>query len=137
MMTYRAHPRYVLLAGIGAVCVALLGWVLLRGYDLSVLLFFAIAAALLLLALRSSASRVEVDAAGLTLLRPLAPPLRIQHRQLVQATEEGRVQRVIVVLYYPLGEDGLVDLESLRSQALPALEDQTELLHVLQTKTPR
>jgi uncharacterized membrane protein YfcA len=136
MMTYRAHSRYVLIAGVAAICVALLGWVLLQGYDLATLLFFIFAALLLLLALRSGASRVEADAVGLTLFRPLAQPQRIHYRQVAQATEEGRVQRVIVILYYPLGADGLVELDAMRSLALPALEDQIELLHVLQTKTP-
>jgi hypothetical protein len=137
MMTYRTHSRYLLMAGIAAVCVVLLVWQLLQGVDLAALLFLGVAVALLLVALRGIGSRVEADAAGITLLRPLARPLRIQYRQLIQATEEGRVQRVLVVLYYPLGADGLLDLQALRSQALPALEEQMELLTVLQTKTPR
>ena len=139
MMTYRANVFYLLLAGLAAVCVAVLGWGLLRGSDLGTALFFCLGLGLLLLTLRNAGSSVEADALGLTLLRPLAAPLRIQYRQIAQATEESRFQRtmkVIVVLYYPLGADGLVDLEDLRSQALPALEEQTELLHVLQTKTP-
>lgn len=136
MMTYRAHPRYVLFAGVAGICVALFGWWLLQGYDLGTLLFLCIGLGLLFTTLRSAGSRVEADALGLTLFRPLAPPLRIHYRQVAQATEEGRIQRVIVVIYYPLGADGLVDLDTVRSQALPALEDQVELLHVLQTKMP-
>jgi hypothetical protein len=139
MMTYRANAFYLLLAGIAAACVALLGWWLLRSSDLGTVLFFCLGLGLLLLALRNAGSRVEADALGLTVFRPLAAPLRIQYRQIAQVTEESRLQRsmkAIVVLYYPLGADGLVDLEDLRSQALPALENQTELLHVLQTKTP-
>jgi len=137
MMIYRAHSRYVLMAGIGAICSALLGWRLLPRYDLGTALFLLVALALLLFALRGLGSRVEVDSIGLTLFRPLSAPLRIQYRQLVEVTEEGRVQRVLVLLYYPVADDGLLDLEALRSQALPALEDQAELLSVLQTKTPR
>lgn len=140
MVTYRAHPVYLLLAGLAAACVILLGWRLLGGYDLGTVLFFCLGLGLLLLTLRNAGSRVEADALGLTLFRPLAAPLRIQYRQMAQVTEESRFQRtmkVIVVLYYPLGATGLVDLEDLRSQALPALEDQTELLHVLQTKMPQ
>lgn len=136
MMTYRPHPRYVLIAGVAAICVALLGWWLLQSYDLGELLFLSIGLAILLLALRGAGSRVEVDALGLTLLRPLSAPLRIPYRQIAQATEEGRIGRVIVVIYYPLAADGLVDLDNVRSQALPALEEQAELLHVLQTKMP-
>jgi hypothetical protein len=138
-MNYRVHPVYLLLAGVAAICVAALGWRLLGGYDLGTALFFCLGLGLLLLTLRSAGSRVEADALGLTIFRPLAAPLRIQYRQIAEVTEEGRLLRlmqVIVVLYYPLAEDGLVDLDALRSQALPVLENQLELLHVLQTKTP-
>jgi len=137
MMTYRAHSRYVLIAGVAAICVALLGWWSLQHADLAALLFLGLAAVLLFFALRGIGSRVEADAAGITVQRPLAQPLRIQYRQVAQVTEEGRVQRVLVLLYYPLGEDGLLDLQALRSLALPALEEQSELLAVLQAKTPR
>lgn len=137
MMTYRAHSRYVLIAAIAAGCAALLGRQLLQQMDVAALLFLGAAAAILFFALSGIGSRVEADALGITLLRPLAQPLRIQYRQLMQVTEEGRLQRVLLVLYYPLGADGLLDLDSLRSQALPALEEQMELLTVLQTKTPR
>ena len=137
MMIYRPHSRYVLMAGIAAICIALLGWRLAGRADLGSLLFLGVALGLLFFALRGIGSRVEVDALGLTLFRPLSPPLRIHYRQLVEVTEEGRVQRVLVVLYYPLAADGLLDLEDVRSQALPALEDQSELLSLLQTKTPR
>lgn len=140
MVSYRVHPVYLLLAGTAAICVVALGWRLLGGYDLVTALFFCLGLGLLLLTLRSAGSRVEADALGLTLYRPLAAPLRIQYRQIAETAEEGRLLRlmqVIVVLYYPLAEDGLVDLDALRSQALPVLENQLELLHVLQTKTPR
>ena len=137
MLIYRPHPRYVLMAGIAAVCLALLGWQLLGRADLGLLLFFGVALGLLFFALRGIGSRVEVDALGLTLFRPLSPPLRILYRQIVQVTEEGRLQRVLVVLYYPLAADALLDLDGVRSQALPALDDQAELLDLLQTKTPR
>lgn len=137
MLTYRPHPRYVLMTGIAVICLALLGWQLLGRADLGLLLFFGVALGLLFFALRGIGSRVEVDALGLTLFRPLSPPLRILYRQIVQVTEEGRFQRVLVILYYPLAADALIDLDGVRSQALPALDDQAELLDLLQTKTPR
>ena len=136
MMTFRAHSRYVLMAGIAAICTALLGWQLWQQVELSTLLFFGFAAGLLFVALRGVSSRVEADAAGITLMRPLGSPLRIQYRQLLQVTEEGRLQRVLVVLYYPVNDNGLLALDALRSQALPALEEQMELLALLQAKTP-
>jgi hypothetical protein len=66
----------------------------------------------------------------------LAAPQQVQFRQLVEVSEEGRFQRVIVLLYHPLRSQGLVELDDLRSLALPALEAQTDLLELLQTRTP-
>ena len=81
-------------------------------------------------------SRVEVDDRGLTLLQPLASPQQVQYRQLAEVSEEGRLQRVILLLYHPLRPDGLLDLDDLRSLALPALEEQSDLLEILQARTP-
>ena len=47
-------------------------------------------------------------------------------------SEEGRLQRVILLLYHPLCADGQMDLDDLHSLALPALEEQTDLLEILQ-----
>ncbi len=132
---YRPHARYVLMAGVSAICALLLGWFSLATLDFAALFFLAVAVLLLLAALRSLGSHVALDAQGLTLVRPLAKPLRIQFRQLAEVTEEGRLQRVILLLYYPLRADGLVDLDALAGQSLPALEEQAELLELLEAKT--
>jgi hypothetical protein len=133
---YRPHPRYVLIAGIAALSVAALLWLLWRRLELGSVLFLAFAAGLLFFALRSLFSRIEVSDHGLVLLRPLSPPLAVQFRQLVEVSEEGRFQRVILLLYHPLAGQGLVDLDDLRSLALPALEEQGELLDLLLARTP-
>lgn len=134
--TYRPHSRYVLITGIAAFSVLALIWLLLRRVELASVLFLLFAGALLFFAVRSMLSRVEVDNHGLTLVRPLAAPVQVQFRQLAEVSEEGRLQRVILLLYHPLRGDGLVDLDDLRSLALPALEEQSELLAVLQARTP-
>ena len=79
---------------------------------------------------RSGRARADVGA-------PLAQPLQVQFRQLAEVSEEGRLQRVILLLYHPLCADGLVDLDDLHSLALPALEEQTDLLEILQARTPQ
>jgi hypothetical protein len=134
--TFRPHARYVLIAGIALLSVAALLWLLWRELDLAGVLFLLFAVGLLFFALHSLRSRVEVDEHALTLFRPLAPPLQVQFRQLAEVSEEGRFQRVILVLYYPLRPDGQVELDDLRSLALPAVEEQTELLELLQARTP-
>jgi predicted secreted protein len=125
------------MAGIGALSVIALVVLLLRRPELVGVLFAIFAAGLLFFALRGLGSRVEVDDHALTLLRPLSPPQRVEFRQLAEVSEEGRLHRVIVLLYYPLHSDGLVDLDDLRSLALPALEDQYALLELLDSKVPR
>jgi hypothetical protein len=134
---YRPHPRYILMAGIGAISVVVLLVLLPRRPDLVGVLFTLFGAGLLFFALRGLGSRVEVADHAITLLRPLSPPERIEYRQLAEVSEEGRLHRVIVLLYYPLRADGLVELDDLRSLALPALEDQYALLELLESKVPR
>ena len=121
---YRAHPRYLLLAGVALLCALALGWMLLRRFEWGGLIFLAFAAGLMVIAISGLLSRVEVIDHGIRVVRPLLPPLDIGFRQLSEVTEEGRLQRVILVLYHPLRHDGLVDTDDLRSQALPALEEQ-------------
>jgi hypothetical protein len=126
----------VLITGIAAISVLALLWLLLRRLELASVLFLLFAAGLLFFAVRSLFSRVEVDEPGLTLVRPLSQPLQVQFRQLAEVSEEGRLQRVILLLYHPLRPDGLVDLDDLHSLALPALEEQSDLLEILQARTP-
>jgi hypothetical protein len=133
--TYRPHARYVLITAIAALSIPALIWLLLRGVDLAGVLFLIFAAGLLFFALRGLLSRVEVDNRGLTLLQPLARPQQVQYRQLAEVSEEGRLQRVILLLYHPLRPDGLLDLDDLCSLALPALEEQSDLLEILQART--
>ena len=133
---YRPHARYVLITGIAALSIPALIWLLLRGIDLAGVLFLIFAVGLLFFAVRGLLSRVEVDDRGLTLLQPLSGPQQVQYRQLAEVSEEGRLQRVILLLYHPLRPDGLIDLDDLRSLALPALEEQSDLLDMLQARAP-
>lgn len=133
---YRPHPRYLLMIAVASICALALGWMLLRRFDWGAVIFLAFAAGLVIVALSSLFSRVEVEEQGIRLYRPLLPAVAIGFRQLSEVTEEGRLQRVILILYHPLRDDGLVELDDLRSQALPALEEQAELLELLQAKTP-
>lgn len=134
--TYRPHARYVLITAVAALSIPALIWLLLRGVDLAGVLFLLFAVGLLFFAVRGLLSRVEVDERGLTLLQPFASLQAVQYRQLAEVSEEGRLQRVILLLYHPLRPDGLLDLDDLRSLALPALEEQSDLLEILQARAP-
>jgi hypothetical protein len=61
---------------------------------------------------------------------------RVEFRQLDDATVAGRVAHRIVVTYFPLRDNGLLDLDELRSLTLPAVDHQAELLALLESKRP-
>lgn len=136
MTTYRPVERYALLGGAGVLAALFCGWALWRQFDWVTLIFlfgclFAAASfGMQLLA------RVEVDGGGLQLVTPMTAR-RIEFRQLDSATEAGRLLRVIVVTYHPLLENGLLDLDDLRSVMLPAVNRQYELLELLQQHAPQ
>jgi hypothetical protein len=78
---------------------------------------------------------VVVDAEGLLCHSP-SRTRRVRFGQLDNAVEAGRWMRRIVVTYYPLQPDGLVDLNQLSSLALPAVERQDLLLADLVEHVP-
>jgi hypothetical protein len=136
-IVYRPHDRYVLYAGASLIMVAAFVWLLWRQYEAGALFFLIVAVGSSIWSVGNLLSRVEVEATGLIVRVPLWPARRIDWRQLSAVTEDGRFLRALVILYYPLRTDGLVDVDDLRSQILPAVENQSELLEFLQEKTPR
>lgn len=134
--TYRPVERYAFLGGAGLVAALFCGWALWREFDWITLIF-------LFACLFAAASfgvqwlgRVEVDATGFGLESPLGSR-RVEFRQLDSATEAGRLLRVIVITYHPLLENGLLDLDDLRSVTLPAVNQQYELLELLEQHAPQ
>jgi len=134
---YRPHSRYVLYAGVSLVMAVAFVWLLRNQYEGGAVFFLLVSLGAALWSVGNLLSRVEVDAVSLVVRLPLLPARRIDIRQLAEVTENGRFVPALVVLYYPLRADGLVDLDDLRSQTLPAVEDQADLLQFLQEKTPR
>ena len=134
--TYRPVERYAFLGGAGLLAALFCGWALWRTFDWITLIFLfgcLFAAASFGVQLLG---RVEVDATGLRLETPLGAR-RVEFRQLDSATEAGRLLRVVVVTYHPLLENGLLDLDDLRSVTLPAVNQQYELLELLQQHAPQ
>lgn len=135
VITYRAVDRYALLGGAGLLAALFCAWALWRQFDWITLIFLfgcLFAAGAFGIQLRS---RVEVDGEGLRLVAPFARR-HVQFRQLDGATEAGRLLRVIVVTYHPLQENGLLDLDDLRSVTLPAVNQQYDLLELLEQRAP-
>ncbi|MCC6165812.1 MAG: hypothetical protein IT329_01165 [Caldilineaceae bacterium] len=133
---YAAHPRYKALAGVCAAMAALFGWQLRQGIDVGALLFLGAALALMLWYVRSWGSRVTLEPRRLRLQRPLDADTVVEFRQLAGVSEEGRFGQSILLHYHPLAADGRVELEEIRSLALPALQGQAALLEILTQQTP-
>lgn len=134
--TYRSVERYALLGGAGLLAALFCGWALWREFDWITLLFlFGCLFAAASFGMQMLA-RVEVDESGFRRVMPLGTR-RVEFRQLDSATEAGRLLRVIVVTYHPLQENGLLDLDDLRSVTLPAVNQQYELLELLQQHAPQ
>lgn len=131
MTRYAAHPKYWLLTGIWAGLAVLFLWQLRRGSDTGALLFLLIALGLTVWYGRNLMSRVTLEDRRLRLHRPFVPDAVVEFRQLAAVGEEGRFGQSILLHYHPLRGDGLLELDEIRSLALPALVNQVGLLALL------
>lgn len=129
---YRPRRFYTLMAYGGALVALLFAWEVARTFAWPTLFFLIIALAFATVNLFWAAIQVELTPSGLTCHRRFAPPLHIDFRQIVTATEAGRGTTGISLVYYPLGSNGLIDLDNPRSFFLPGMERQDELLAIVQ-----
>ncbi|NJN84028.1 MAG: hypothetical protein HC802_18295 [Caldilineaceae bacterium] len=133
---FATHPRYKLLTFGCLLLAALFGWSLQSSRDVAALLFCIACLAMAIWFGREMLSRVSVTENAVQVKAPLGQLQSVDFRQLLSVSEEGRLTRVITLLYHPKREDGLLDLDDVHSLHLPALEDQWELLELLETKAP-
>ncbi|MEZ4660269.1 MAG: hypothetical protein R2911_22145 [Caldilineaceae bacterium] len=144
VVSYRPTARYWLYAAAGAMIALLYGWELigvLRGpFQISAfmerLLFFGVGLGLLGWGLFTARSYVDLTKDCLIWRKPIGPPVTVQFRQLISASEAGRFGASLALLYHPLRPDGLVDLDDARSLFLPTVGEQDALLARLQEKIP-
>jgi hypothetical protein len=134
--TYRPTGQYGLLTAFGAAAALFCAWALWRQFDWITLIFMVGCLYAALAFADRWAARVEIDGQGLQLCTPLRRR-RVEFRQIDSATEAGRIARGIVVTYHPLAPNGLLDLDTLHSVALPAVGDQATLLEALRARRPR
>lgn len=134
--TYHPTPRYALLTSAGFLAALLCAWSLWQQFDWITLIFLIGCLFAAFSFGEQWRSVVVLDEHGLTLRSPIRVR-SVAYRQLDGAVEAGRVVRGIVVTYHPLRENGLLDLEDLRSVTLPAVDQQMELLADLEARCPR
>lgn len=133
---FPAHRRYWLYLAAGVGLVLLFSWEMGQDFAPELAVLIGIGLLVALWAVRLIASRVELTTVGITVHMPLSPPQHVDFRQMVSASEEGRTNQVITVIYYPVAPDGLLDLQNPRTLFLPAVESQARLLAAIQREMP-
>ena len=129
---FRPRRSYRLMAGLGGLVALLFAWELYRTFAGATLFFLLIALYFFATNLRWTVSSVELTSTGLICHRPFAAPLAIAFRQIATCEESGRMGKGISLIYYPLADNGLIDLDRPTSYFLPGVEGQSELLEIVQ-----
>lgn len=141
---YTPTTRYWLYAAAGGAIALLFGWELLVTLRqpstlsslLERLLFLLVGVGLLGWGLYTALGRLLLTSESVVWKRAAGAPKVVHFRQLINASEAGRFGGSVTLLYHPLQQDGLLDLEDARTLFLPALRHQDELLAHLQEKIP-
>ncbi|RLT43533.1 MAG: hypothetical protein DWI57_04230 [Chloroflexi bacterium] len=129
---FRPRRSYTLMAWLGLAVALLFAWELYQAFDGMTLFFLLIALCFFAANLRWAVSPVELTPNGLVCRRTFAAPLAIAFRQIATCEESGRMGKGISLIYYPLADNGLIDLDKPTSYFLPGLENQRELLEIVQ-----
>lgn len=139
--------RYAVMAAAGVAIGLLLLWQLLAPmrngapFTLQHLLggeglFTATSLVLAVYFARQAATRVMLTKQAITRTIPLGAAQTVELRQLMSVSESGRAGNALILLYHPLRDDGLLELDDVRSLVLPALQGQDELRTYLEARVP-
>lgn len=131
---YSPRPSYTLMVGLGLVVSLLFAWEVGQHFAWPTLFFFVCALGFVVVNLRWATTSIELTPTGMTVYRRLAAPQPINFRQMATVEVAGRTLKGITLIYYPLNERKLIDLDNPRSLFLPGLNDQAQLLEILQTQ---
>lgn len=130
-MRYRPRPTYAYVALLGAGIALLFAWELSQRFAWPTLFFFVIALAFAVTYLLWASVQVELTPTGLTIHRRFAAPHHINFPQIVSIEEAGRMTTGLTLVYYPLTEKKMIDLDDPRSLFLPGMNDQDQLLGII------
>ena len=134
---YSSNLRYKFIAFCCLLLVGVFGWSLTQRFSLDSLFFFVISLGLVAWSCYAMLSRVETTTDGIILVTPLQLNRRVEFRQLISVSENGRFNPVLTLLYHPRRADGLLDLDDAHSLILPAVDEQAALLEILEARLPR
>lgn len=135
--TFAAHPIYRWLTLGCSLLTGLLGWDLFDAITLEEFFFFLLSVTITLWFGNALFSQVRLDERTIALQTPLRGVQQLDLRQVVNATEAGRLQRSLALLYHPRQPDGLLDLDQIQSLRLPMVVDQESLLAAIEARIPK
>ncbi len=133
---FPAHRRYrfYFVGGVGLTL--LFTWEVVRRFSPELAIFLGMSLIIALWSARKMGSRVELTPIGVTLHTPFSPAQHLDFRQLLSAGEEGRRSKIITLIYYPVGGDGLLDLQNPLTLFLPEVEEQERLMAIIHREMP-
>ena len=132
--TFFPHPFYRWVTVGCLLLTGLLGWSLVDTMTAEELFFFGVSAAITLWLGNAMGSRVQLDEQSIALHTPWRKPRRVEWRQVMSATEAGRLFQTLSLLYYPQQPSGLLDLERVQHLFLPTVVDQEQLLEAIEAR---
>ncbi len=133
---YLPRTTYRLFAAGGAAVALLFLREILKGFSLPSLFFLLGAIAFALIHVRWALMRMELTADGVTVRAPMQATMQIQFRQMITCEEAGRFMPGVSLVYWPVSAEGIVEMDVPRTQFLPAVARQEELLVALQERIP-
>ena len=133
---YLPRTTYRLFAAGGAAVALLFLREILNGFSLPSLFFLLGAIAFALIHVRWALMRMELTADGVTVRAPMQATMQIQFRQMITCEEAGRFMPGVSLVYWPVSAEGIVEMDVPRTQFLPAVARQDELLAALQERIP-
>ncbi|MXX24250.1 MAG: hypothetical protein F4Z82_02220 [Caldilineaceae bacterium SB0668_bin_21] len=133
---YLPRTTYRLFAAGGAAVALLFLREILNGFSLPSLFFLLGAIAFALIHVRWALMRMELTADGVTVRGPMQATMQIKFRQMITCEEAGRFMPGVSLVYWPVSAEGIVEMDVPRTQFLPAVARQEELLAALQERIP-
>lgn len=100
------------------------------------LLFVLISLGIAIWSIWTMFSRVELYEESVALRNPLGRRKSVEFRQVVNAIESGRFGNSISLLYHPIAQNGLLDLDDADTLFLPKVNNQEELLQQFRERIP-
>ena len=137
LQTFAPHPIYRWLTLGCLLLTGLLAWDLFDTITVEEFFFFLLSVTITVWFSNALFSQVRLDERTIAVQTHLRGVQQLDLRQVVSATEAGRLQRSLALLYHPRQPDGLLALDQIQSLRLPMVVDQETLLAAIGARIPK